>query len=400
MTTETINYPFCEPARLDVDERYKALQRGGLVRAKLPYGEPCWIATSYADAKTAYDFRRFGRRYGLTQAIPGMHSTENMKIPTLLLHMDPPEHTRIRQLAAGAFSPNRIQQLSGWIQGVIDELLDHIEAEGPGADFVKLYSEVLPVRVLASILGIPRERAFEFKQWVDISSAIGATIEEKLNARNTTAAFIQELIAQRRDTPSDDLLSLLVHARDEDDKFSEEELGSLSLALWHGGFKTTLWQLGTTVYTLMTHPKHWQELKENPDIMSAALTELWRWIPSFKYAVPFVLWAKEDVEFSNGIIVRQGEAVLPEFAVANRDEEAYPNADELDFHRVNPAPHLAFTAGAHTCIGQHLARLQIRLTIESLIRRFPNLALAVPAEEIKFSTSSFMRSVEALPLKW
>jgi cytochrome P450 len=86
--------------------------------------------------------------------------------------------------------------------------------------------------------------------------------------------------------------------------------------------------------------------------------------------------------------------------VVNRDEEVYPDPDKLDFHRVKPAPHMSFTAGAHSCVGQHLARLQIKLTLESLVRRFPNLELAVPAEDIEFDTASFMRSIKAMPLKW
>jgi cytochrome P450 RapN len=106
------------------------------------------------------------------------------------------------------------------------------------------------------------------------------------------------------------------------------------------------------------------------------------------------------VTFSDGTIVRRGEAVLPEFAVANRDETAFPDADVLDFHRVKPKPHLSFTTGPHACIGQHLAKLQVRLTVETLLRRFPTLRLAIPAEEVVWSKSSFMRTVEALPLEW
>jgi cytochrome P450 len=400
MTDEAINYPFATPTRLDVDPRYKEIRPQGIVRVQLPYGEPCWLVTSYADAKIAYDFRNFGRTEGLKHAIPGLHNTEQIKIPTLLLHMDPPGHTRVRQLAAGAFSPDRILKLTGWVQGIVDELLDAIEAEGPGADFIRLFSHVLPVRVLAGVLGIPAERAFEFKQWVDISSDFANPPEKKLEARNNNMNFIRELIAQRRETETDDLLSVLVHARDNGDKFAEDELVSLAMALWNGGFKTTLWQLGTTLYTLMTHPDHWRDLKENPENMNAALNELWRWIPSFKYGVPFVFWAKKDVEFTHGKIVREGEAALVEFAVVNRDEEVYPDPDKLDFHRVKPAPHMSFTAGAHSCVGQHLARLQIKLTLESLVRRFPNLELAVPAEDIEFDTASFMRSIKAMPLKW
>jgi cytochrome P450 RapN len=367
---------------------------------QMPYGEPTWLVTSVADAKIAYDFRKFGRTEGLTHAIPGLHNTEGIKIPSLLLHMDPPGHTRIRQLAAGAFSPDRIAKLTGWVQGIVDELFDAIEAKGPGADFIPMFAHILPVRVLAGVLGIPADKAFEFKQWIDISSDFNNSPEVKLDARDRTLAFIGELIAERRVEPQDDLLSILVHARDEEDKFEEAELVSLAMALWHGGFKTTLWQLGTVVFTLMTHRDQWEALKADPAIMNAALNELWRWIPSFKYGVPFGFWAKEDVTFTNGEVVKKNEPVLVEFAIVNRDDAAWPDADKLDFHRTKPAQHYSFTAGAHACIGQHLARIQIRLTVETLIRRFPDLELAIPAEDVAFDPKSFMRSILSLPITW
>lgn len=400
MSQAPIPYPFAEPTRLDIDPRYAAIREQGIVRVQLPYGEPSWLITSVADAKIAYDFRKFGRRYGLTRAIPGMHNTEATKVPSLLLNMDPPEHTRIRQLAAAAFTPAKIQEMEGWVQAFTDELLDEIEAHGPDADFISMFAHKLPVLVLAGILGIPRDKAFEFKKWIDISSDSSTTPERKIEARETTLAFIRELIAERRDKATDDLLSVLVHARDEGDRLQEDELVSLAMALWHGGFKTTLWQLGTTVYTLMTHLDLWRDLKENPDNMHAALNELWRWIPSFKPGRAFGFWAKEDVTFTNGQVVKQGEHVLIEFGMVNRDPSAWPDPDKLDFHREKPQAHFSFTSGAHSCVGQHMARLQIRLAVESLVRRFPNLELAIPADEVQFDPDSFMRGILKLPLKW
>lgn len=400
MAHEILEYPFAEPTGLDVDPRYKEIRKQGVLRVQLPYGEPSWLITSAADAKIAYDFRKFSRTEGLTHAIPGLHNTENIKIPSLLLNMDPPEHTRIRQLAAGAFSPDRIKALGTWVQGMADELLDAFEAQGAGADFIAMYAHKFPVLVLAGILGIPSDKAFEFKKWIDISSDASSSPEMKLEARETTLTFIRALIAERREKCTDDLLSALINARDEGDKFEEDELVSLAMALWHGGFKTTLWQLGTTVFTLMAHPDLWRDIKQNPENMNAALNELWRWIPSFKPGRAFGFWAKEDVTFSNGQVAKKGDHVLIEFAMVNRDSDVWTDPDKIDFHRVKPAQHFSFTGGAHACVGQHLARLQIRLTVESLIRRFPNLELAIPAEDVLFDPDSFMRGILHLPLKW
>jgi cytochrome P450 len=400
MSVEVIDYPMVEAVGLTVDARYKEIQKNGLIKIKLPFGEPCWLATRYADVRMVWDHRIFSRALGLSHDAPGMFPSARIKDPALLLNMDPPEHTRIRTLATPAFLPRRIQQYEGWIRDVVNELFDNLVAAGSPADFVAIYSSNLPVRVLVRILGIPEAEAAQFRKYVDTSSAIGIDEKERSEAAAQTFKFIRGLIAERRAHPGEDLLSELVNARDQNDRLGEQELVHLAVALWHGGFKTTLWQLGTTLYTLMTHPEHWQELLEKPELLPAALEELWRWIPSFKYGVPFVRWAKEDVKFSDGTVVRAGEPVLPEFAVANRDETIYPRADELDFHRVQPQPHLSFTAGPHVCVGQHLARLQVKLTVETLLRRFPTLALAVPADQIPWQKASFMRSVESLPLKW
>jgi cytochrome P450 len=401
MTTEIAKYPMFEAVRLDVDPRYKEIQKKGLIKVQLPYGEPCWLATRYEDVRTVFGHPQMSRKLGLDHNPPGMFpASPGLKDPNLLLNRDPPDHTRLRRLASPSFTVDRVAQLQNFVQSVIDELLNEMVAKGPGADFVAMYSEVLPVRVLAHILGIPKDKAFEFKKWVDISSSLGAPAEERRAAQTKLLTFIKSLLAERRAERSDNLLGELVEARDAGDRLSEGELTLLALALWHGGFKTTLWQLGTTLYTLMTHRNHWQELLDKPDLLPKAMEELWRWIPSFKYGVPFCRWAKEDIAYSDGTIVRAGEPVLGEFAVGNRDETVYPNASKLDFHRVDPAPHLAFAHGPHTCVGQHLARLQIRLTLQAMLQRFPNLQLAVPEGKIEFSKTSFMRSVEALPLTW
>ena len=141
-----------------------------------------------------------------------------------------------------------------------------------------------------------------------------------------------------------------------------------------GGFETTASQLGSTVYTLLSQRELWQELVSGQAVMEVALEELWRWIPGFRYGTTFVRWAREDIELSGGVVIASGEAVLPEQPIANRDECAFPHGWDLDFHRGNPKPHLALGFGEHLCMGTHLAKIQVQLTVESLVRRFPNLA--------------------------
>jgi cytochrome P450 RapN len=215
---EIIDYPMFETEGVVVDARYKAIQQKGLIKVRLPYGEPCWLATRYDDVNLVYDYRLFSRAMGLEHDAPSMSPGDGIKDPTLLLNMDPPEHTRMRRLAAGAFSPQRIQEVAGWVQEIVDELLDNMVAAGKPADFVSIYSYNLSFRVLTRILGIPAADAEQFRIWVEAGSSLDADIETRRESGIRSFAFARQLIQERRRQKSDDLLSVLVEARDEGDR--------------------------------------------------------------------------------------------------------------------------------------------------------------------------------------
>ena len=239
-----------------------------------------------------------------------------------------------------------------------------------------------------------------FRGWVDTLMSIDQEQEVKADALGHLVEYIGALIAERRSNATDDLLSIMVNARDNEDQLSEEELLSLSLALFLAGFETTAAQLGSTLYVLMSERRLWRELLDSPALLPAAIEELWRWIPSFRFGMPNVRWAKEDVELSGGVIVPAGDPVLPEHQVANRDESVFPGGWEIDFHRVEPWPHLSLAVGAHRCLGAHLANHEIDATLQALLRRFPTLELAVASDEVTWSSSTFLRSPEAVPVRW
>jgi cytochrome P450 len=392
-----------------------------------------------------------------------MFPGELIKNPDMLVNMDPPEQTRLRRLASGAFSPSRVAKLEEWIQSVVDQLWDDMEAAGPGADFMVHFAPRLPFFVMSGILGIHDDEAEHFAKMIDIVVGMDVTREARAEAHHDVQEFLLRMIAERRahesddllsvlvharddddrlseaehfakmiDTvvgmdvtrearaeahhdvqefllrmiaerrahESDDLLSVLVHARDDDDRLSEAELQGLALALWLGGLDTTHHEVGSMVYALMTHPAQWQELRDDPSVLASGLEELWRWIPSHKYGVFFPRWASEDLELPSGTLIKAGEPVYPEHTVANRDESVFPDAGELDFHRVDPQPHLTFAFGAHHCMGSHLARLEIRLAITTMLRRFPTLELACAPDEVEWDQSSMLRGLKTMPLTW
>jgi cytochrome P450 len=393
-------YPIVRHDDLTIDPAYYPLQEKGPFKAQLPFGEPIWIATRYDDVKTVYGDRRFGKAMGYGHDTPRMHGMAHGSDASRLDNMDPPDHTRVRRLASVAFTPAQIRAMAPWIERMSTELLDDISAEGRGADFMGLFAWKLPLRVIAGLLGVADESIPTFKAWIDEMTGVDSELEQRMAAYENMRQYVRGLIAERRETSTDDLLCRLVDARDNDDRLSEDELLNLSMTLFLGGFETTAAQLGSSVWTLMAYRDRWQELLEDPELMPAALEELWRWVPSFRHGQTMIRWANEDVALSGGIVIPRGEPVLPEHQVANRDESVFAHARDIDFHRNVPEPHLSLSWGPHRCMGAHLANLEVEVTLRSLLERFPKLDLAVAPEDVKWSRTTFLRSAAELPLVW
>jgi cytochrome P450 RapN len=403
MTTEPIElptYPIALHDDLSMDPAYFELQQQGPFKAQLPFGEPIWIATRYEDVKIAYGDRRFGKARGHGRDRPRMHGAAHSDDTTRLDNMDPPDHTRVRRLASVAFTPAQIRGMAPWIETMTAELIDDISDHGPGADFMALFAWKLPLQVISGLLGVPTDSIPTFKAWIDQLTGVESTLEQRYEAYESMRGFVRVLIAERRETTSDDLLCRLVEARDNEDQLSEDELVNLSMTILLGGFETTAAQLGSSVWTLMAHRELWQELRDDPDVMPSALEELWRWIPSFRHGQPMIRWANEDVELSGGVVIAAGDPVLPEHQVANRDESVFAHGNELDFHRKLPEPHLSLAWGPHRCMGAHLANLEVEITLCALLERFPDLDLSVAPEDVKWSRQTFLRSAAELPLTW
>jgi cytochrome P450 len=401
-TEQVIQYPFTKEHALDVEPVYLELHERGPVQVQLPFGEQCWLATSYEDVRTVHADRRFGKEIGVGRAQPGLHPRPPID-PSMLAMMDPPRHTRIRKLTTAAFAKPRIRALSDWVDGFVHELLDTMAEEAKtapgGVDFMT-FSWGLPNHVVTGILGVPRDDVPMFRGWVDTMLSSASSMEERGEMHRRLQDYVRGLIAERRETPTDDVLGELVHARDDEDRLTEDELVMLCLSLFLGGFETTVAQLGSTMYALLASPEHWQELVDDRELLPAAMDELWRWVPIFRYGFPNARWAVEDVELSGGVVIPAGDSIIPERTLGNRDESVFPHASELDFHREDTASHLTLGWGPHHCVGAHLAHLEIELTLLAMLERFPSLELAVATDEVPWSATTMMRSPERLPVRW
>ncbi|MEV0758875.1 cytochrome P450 [Nocardia sp. NPDC050435] len=400
MTTdfEVRSYPFGEPFRLEIDPLLARLRREEPVaRIRLPYGGDGWLITRYDDVRLVLADQRFSRALAVDREdVP--RATPEPPRGDSLLSMDPPEHTRLRKLVAKAFTGRRVQALRPRAQQIVDGLLDAIEETGPPADLVRHFALPLPVTLICEMLGVPTEQQHRFRDFSDaILSTTAYTRPQIAAARAGLEGYLAELIAQRRAEPADDLLSALVSARDDDDRLSEKELVNLGVGILIAGHETTANQIANFTYVLLTEPGHWDLLRHNPDQVPAAVEELLRHV-QLGSGGAFARIATEDVELS-GVTVRAGEAVFVNTQAANRDEAVFADPENLDLSRISN-PHMAFGHGAHHCLGAQLARLELQIALDTLLRRFPALRLAVPVDEVPWKSGLLVRGPKALPVAW
>ncbi|MEW2179681.1 cytochrome P450 [Streptomyces sp. NPDC005406] len=384
--------------RLDLDPAYAGLRRDEPVaRVTMPHGGDAWMVTRYADVRAALADPRLSRAAAVGKDVP--RSSPLIQQADSLLSMDPPDHTRLRRLAAKAFTARQVGAVQPRVQAIIDALVDDLEESGSPADLATRLAWPMGITVICETFGVPVEDRGRFREWTDAMMALTvadpATIQD---ARDSLDAYLRELIARRIAEPGDDLLSRLVTSREGDDRLTESELAVFAVDLLTAGHETTANQTGNFLYTLLSRPLLWESLVEDPALVPSAVEELLRYTPLATSVAPFSRIAVEDFRLA-GQLIRAGDAVVAQNDAANRDETVFEHPEELDFHRtVNP--HVAFGHGAHHCPAAPLARLELRSVIETLVRRLPGLRLAVPAEEVEWNTNRVMRGVRRLPVEW
>ncbi|MFJ2867948.1 cytochrome P450 [Kitasatospora sp. NPDC087314] len=388
-------YPFGPTDQLNVDpELAKACAEQPVLRVSLPYGGDAWLVTRHADAKTVLADPRFSRAAAVGEDVP---RTVSAGLPrTSMLSMDPPEHSRLRRRVANPFTVRRVEALRPRAQEIVDGLLDTMIAEGAPADLTRMLTWPLPVTMICELLGVPFADREQFNTWVD-GLLMLSDPERSARDRGHLNDYLAGLIAARRITPTDDLLGELAAVQDEESRLTEEELVSLGVSLLSAGQEATANQIGNFVYTLLTKPELWRELVDDPGLIPDAVEELSRIVP-ISATAGFTRIATEDVELS-GQTVRAGDAVVAEFALANRDPEVFDRPDEIDFRR-GSVPHLTFGHGVHHCLGAQLARMELRVVLDTLVRRLPGLHLAVPADQVPWRTERLIRGADALPVGW
>jgi cytochrome P450 len=351
-----------------------------------------WLATGHAEAGAVLRDRRLGRVFG-PRTPEDDWDTFNWLHADSILDSEPPKHTRLRRLVAGAFGRGHVQRLAPRIEELAAGLLAQLPDSGP-FDVIEEYAEPLPVLVIAELLGVPEVDRHHLRPWSQAivrMYEVDRTAAEEQAARDAAAAFaayVEELATERAKAPGEDLLTDLVQARDGSDRLSAHELVATAVLLLNAGHEASVNGFGNGLHSWLTAP-------DRPQVDARDDAAVERLVEEFlRHDSPLHLFertAKEPASVA-GVDLEPGEKVAALLGAANRDPKVFADPDRFDPTR-DPNPHLAFGAGIHFCIGAPLARLELAISLRTLLARHPRLELVEAVQRPTFVLRGFERLV-------
>ncbi|MFE6743511.1 cytochrome P450 [Streptomyces tubercidicus] len=375
---------------------YQPLREDGpLTQVTFYDGRKVWAVTGHTAARALLSDQRLSAdRQNPDFPVPFERFAAIRQVRTPLIGVDDPEHNTQRRMLIPSFSVKRVAALRPEIHRIVDGLLDRMLAQGPPAELVSAFALPVPSMVICALLGVPYAD-HEFFEEESRRILRGRTSEEAENARLKLEEYFAGLITAKQQKPGDGLLDELIEDRLRTGSLTHEELVRLAMILLVAGHETTANMISLGTFTLLEHPGQLAQLRAEEGLMPAAVEELLRFL---SIADGVLRVAKEDIE-TGGQVIRAGDGVLFPVSLINRDDTAYPSADELDLSR-SARHHMAFGFGIHQCLGQNLARAELEIALRSLFTRIPELRLAAPAAEIPFKPGDTLQGMIELPLTW
>ncbi|ANP52406.1 cytochrome P450 [Streptomyces griseochromogenes] len=393
--------PFDFADGLEFDPSLAALaQRGPVSRIRLPYGETeAWLVTSFAGVRQVTCDPRFSRAAIVGRDYPRM-TPEPIVSPESINVADPPHATRLRHVAAQAFTRERVAGMRPAVDRVVAGLLTAMAEAGPPADLVTHLSVPLPHLTICELLAVPESDRDHLRTCtMRLLATSPDTKQDAADAKAELRKYFADLIPDRRRAPGEDLLSAMAAAPvpEGEEPLSDDELAVLAVTLILSGNDTATCQISNIAYLLLTRPEERSALEREPARFPDALEELLRFIP-FRKGVGIPRIALEDAEVE-GTAIRAGDYVHVSYLAANRDPVIFPDPHTLDLER--PAhPHMTFGWGGHHCLAAPLARAELDSAVTGLLTRFPHLRLDVDRDEIQWDTGTIRRFPIRLPVTW
>ncbi|MFQ5699320.1 MAG: cytochrome P450 [Myxococcota bacterium] len=400
-TTRAAYNPLSRASQTDPYPMYRRLrERDPVHRSRVIEG---WVLTRYRDIAGVLRDPRFSadeRHHPRFEAFRRRRVELGIEAPDApydpsMLRLDAPDHTRLRSLVSRAFTARAVDRLAPRIAEIVERRLARVE---DGFDVIADLGTPLPVTVIAEMLGVPTHDLERFKHWSDeVVLGLGmSSIDDMRRSQRATdelGEFLGAIAEERRRDPRDDLITGLVQAHEAGDRLTRDEVLSTCTLLLVAGNETTTHLIGNATYALLRHPDQLEWLRSHPEGLEDAVEELLRFDSPVQATSRF---ATEDSELPGGPRVRRGQQVFLLLGAANRDPEVFHDPDRLDLTAARER-HLAFGLGSHFCLGSQLARLEGRIALGSLIRRFPGMKLAI--ERPRWRQNIILRGLESLPVR-
>lgn len=361
--------------------------------ARTPGGEGFWVVSRYDDIEQV--FRQpelFSSEKGPTRAYGGTQLFDDPAAGKMMIQTDNPKHQRMRAIVTQGFTPATLARLEDEVHRMTRAILDEVADAGP-FDFVEQVARELPLQVICTIVGVPHEDRGQLIEWLDkgISEPSDAIIATEYYRK--VRDYGRALIAEKRRNPTEDILSVIVHARLDDTpdgQLSDRELESFFILLFAAGSETTRSAIGGAMLAFLQHPEQLQRLRDEPGLMRWALEEIVRWTTPSIYKRRTVM---ADTEIAGQPVKADQKVTIWEMS-ANRDESKFERPFAFDIAR-KPNRHIGFGAGVHFCLGANLARLEIRCMFEELLRRYTGFELA---GEPRWTPSNRLLGLRSLPI--
>ncbi|MFC6092551.1 cytochrome P450 [Saccharothrix lopnurensis] len=391
------NYPIPNPTALEPPAEWAELRRGCPVApVRLPSGDRAVVLTRYADVRQVLSDPRFTRQLNAPDAARISDSESGGVFNNEMAVVLPDSgtaHQRWRQQVGRWFTVKRLNALRPAIEAMADRLVDELVAGEQPADLKAALGFPLPVWVICDLLGVPDADRDRFAHWSDTLLNLTRYTEAEIGAAQAEfVAYMGEHVAAKRAEPRDDLLSALIAGGE----LSDAQLVATGQALLVAGHETTANMIGKMVGMLLADRTRWERLVADPSLVRPAVEEVLRFDANPGLGMP--RYIPEDTEVA-GETVPAGTTVMCSTGAANRDETAFERASEMDLAR-SPNPHLAFGAGAHSCLGQALARTELQVVLEVLVRRLPGLELAIAPEELRRVEGLVVGGLRDVPVRW
>jgi cholest-4-en-3-one 26-monooxygenase len=350
-----------------------------------------WAAASYAAVKAAsVDTESFSSAGGIRPKFPPL---------PMMIDFDAPEHVRRRRLVSEGFTPKRVRAMEDKLRIVCDAIIDTVCEQGT-CDFVQDVAAPLPLIMIGDMLGVAPEDRDDLLRWSDDMLKGQGSPDPEAMIRATDAFigysdYIHPVLDERRSSgDTEDLVGVLCHAEIDGDSLDDDSLVHETLLILIGGDETTRHVISGGVEELLAHPDQVAQLAADPaGLMPGAVEEMLRWVSPIKN---MARTATRDVEL-DGARIREGQELLLLYPSANRDEAVFENPDTFDITR-SPNPHIAFGFGAHFCLGNQLARLELRVMVERVLARMPDLGLAVERGALDRRVANFISGIEQMPV--